>query len=358
MIPLPDAQPGDELMWSRNGEHVKLPRPLPAPPAKRKKHRSKPKEDRTRLHLLLTGVKELFEVGRLSHEAGYLKPNKRKLVDLIATKTGLGNAITFANDIFGQLEDYGYHVVLAPNGENFHRAEVDEHEVPRTNYGHNNLWSPWSCTVVYIGTVAIGLTTMEMSEEVEARYVNGEFIRDKDYIPPKRWRYASDNSWTTKKDFPTGRLRLQAYSPYPGTKWVKSWQEKESGDLSKKTNGIIKELEQAAIEIPDLVAEAERKFKLQQQEWEAQHEKWCREEEKRRAAEALKASREDLLRIIGRWAESNRIEQFFKDIELRAADLNDLEKCKIHERLKLARNLIGSADALDHFRGWRSPDER
>jgi len=232
--PLPDAQPGGELIWSKNGQHEIMPRQLPKPPTRMKKHGSKLKEVRTEPHPLIRGVKELFEMGRLSYECGYLKPNKRLLVDLVATKTGLGNAITFANDMFWQLEDCYYRVVLAPQREHYIRADVDEHEIQRTNYRHNNLWSPWRCTVVYIDTVAIGLTFMEMSEEVEARYVDGEFIREQDYVPPKRRRYASDNSWTTKKDFPTGRLRLQAYSPYPGTKWVKSWQEKEIGDLRKK----------------------------------------------------------------------------------------------------------------------------
>ena len=50
------------------------------------------------------------------------------------------------------------------------------------NRGYNNLWSPWRCTVVYIGTVAIGLTIIEMSEEVEVRYVNGKYIREQDYV--------------------------------------------------------------------------------------------------------------------------------------------------------------------------------
>lgn len=39
---------------------------------------------------------------------------------------------------------------------------------------------------MYIGTLAIGLTIIEMSEEVEVRYVNGKYIRESDYVPPKR----------------------------------------------------------------------------------------------------------------------------------------------------------------------------
>jgi hypothetical protein len=67
-------------------------------------------------------------------------------------------------------------------------------------------------TVVYIGTVAIGLTVIEMSEEAEARYVNGEYVRLTDYVPKRRGRYAHDHGWTSTHHFPTGRLCLQAYS--------------------------------------------------------------------------------------------------------------------------------------------------
>lgn len=355
--PLPEAQPGDELVWSRDGQHIRVPIQPPIPVRKRtSKFMINPSDQ----HPLVNGAKELFEAGRLSYDSEYLKPWKKLLVDLVVTKTGLDQALDFANNLFLNLEGHGHSIVIAPKGHDYRRAVVDEHEIPKANRGYdsNNLWYPFRYTVVHIGTVAIGLTIIEMSEEAEARYINGKYVREKDYIPPKRNGYSSDYSWTTTKSFPSGRLRLQAYSPYPRTKWVKCWEEKKSGDLSKRIKGIIKELKQAAIVIPELVAEAERKFKLQQQEWEAQQEIWRREKEERRAAEALKESREELLEIIDCWAESNRIEQFFKDVEQRAADLNDTKKCRIHERLKLARDLIGSVDALDHFIDWRSPEER
>ena len=197
-----------------------------------------------------------------------------------------------------------------------------------------------------------------MSEEVEVRYVNGTYIREQDCVPAKRGRYAFDHSWTTKKDFPTGRLCLQAYSPYPRTKWANHWRETKNHDLGSQIKGIVKELERAAVIIARLVEEGERQAELERQRWEAQQEQWRREEAERRAEKALKDSREDLLRIIDGWAESNRIEQFFLDAERRAANLSGNERLKILERLKRARELVGSVDALDHFMVWRSPDER
>ena len=89
--------------------------------------------------------------------------------------------------------------------ELLHRVTTDECEQPRKTRPYNNLWSPARCTVVYIGSVAIGLTILEMSEEVVARYINGEYIRESDYVPPKRNRYALDRmTWTTNKAFPSG----------------------------------------------------------------------------------------------------------------------------------------------------------
>ena len=117
-------------------------------------------------------------------------------------------------------------------------------------------------------------------------------------------------------------------------------------------------LERAAVIIARLAEEGERQAELERREWEAQREQWRREEAERRAERALKDSREDLLRIINGWAESNRIEQFFLDAERRAAALTDNERLKILERLKCARLLVGSTDTLDHFMTWRSPDER
>jgi len=355
--PLPDARPGDDIVWSRDGQHIKVAKLLPCPPSTFFQRRHKPPASRPSQHTLVNGAKAHFEAGRLSHEGDYLKPAKKLLIDLTVSKTSLDKALTFANHLFLLFEEYGHRVVIAPNGEYFHRAEVDEREVPMKNRGYNNLWSPWRCTVVYIGTVAIGLTIIEMSEEVEVRYVNGKYIREQDYSPPKR-RYAFDHSWTTQKAFPTGRLCLQAYSPYPRANWINRWQETKNRDLGGQIKAIIKELEREAVNIARLVEEGERQAEIERKQWEIQHEQWRKEEAERRAAEALKESRVELFQVIHGWAESNRIDQFFQDTERRAANLSDSERIKILERLKRARELTGSVDALDHFMTWRSPDER
>jgi hypothetical protein len=358
---LPDLQSGDQMTWSRGGQDGDVARPLPRPPSGPRKRRLKPKTERPSQHPLVYGVKGLFEKGRYKNETGYLRPDKQLLVDLIVTKQCLDKGLTFANQLFLSLEDRGYPVVLEPRGQNFYRAAVDEHEEPRKNRKDryfDRLWSPCRCTVVYVGTVAIGLTIIEMAEEVEVRYVDGAYIRERDYIPPKRSRYFHELTWTTEKDYPTARLCLQAYSPYPRAHWVKRWQETARRDLGSQIKAIIKELKGAAVVIARLVEEGERQAEIERKEWEAKQEIWRREEEERRAAKALKESREEILQIIERWGRATRIEQFFRDAEQRATGMGDDERLRLLERLKLARDMVGSIDALERFLAWKAPDER
>ncbi|WP_040729183.1 hypothetical protein [Thiocapsa marina] len=356
--PLPEPRPGDPLEWTRDGTPPERARSLPMPPdrtSRRKRAARSPLPDR---HPLVSGAKPLFEAGRLSWTGGYLKPVKRLLVDLAVTKTGLDKALAFANEFFLALEARDHRVVIAPNSEPFHRAEVDERENPAKGHHHNNLWSPIRCTVVYIGTVAIGLTIIEMSEETEVRYVNGEYIRLTEDAPKRRGRSAHNHGWTSTRDFPTGRLCLQVYSPYPRADWIQQWRETPARDLSARIPSIVRELEKATVEIARLVEEGQRQAELERQRWEAQREEWRREEEVRRAAKALKDSKEELLQIIEVWAAAKRLEEFFADAERRAQDLPSEQREGTTARLRRARGLIGSTDALERFDAWRAPEER
>ena len=138
---------------------------------------------------------------------------------------------------------------------------------------------------MYVGTVAFGLSIIEMSEEVEVRYVNGEFVRESEYLAPKRSRYAMDRTWTTTRDFPTGRLCLQAYSPYWRAKWVHQWRETIDRDLTSRIPAIVKELRRAVVDVARLIEEGARQAELERQQWEVQQAKWQREEAERKAAQ-------------------------------------------------------------------------
>ena len=340
------------------GKAPKRARSLPKPPDQKPRRKRAVRRQLSDRHPLVSGAKPLFEAGRLSWHGKYLKPAKKPLVDLAVTQTGLDKAIAFANELFLAFEARDHRVVIAPNSERFHRADVDERENPGKGHHHNNLLSPMRCTVVYIGTVAIGLTVIEMSEAAEARYVNGEYVSLTDFVPKRRSRYAQYYGWTSTHDFPTGRLCLQAYSPYPRANWTQKWRETPSRALSGRIPAIVRELEKATVEIARLVEEGERQAEIERQRWEAQREQWRREEEARRAAKALKDRKEELLQVIDTWAEAKRLEAFFADAERRAQDLPDEQRERTIERLRRARALVGSTDALERFDEWRAPEER
>lgn len=353
-----EPRPGDPLEWTRDGTLPKRARSLPKPPGPRLRKKRAARPPLPDQHPLVSAAKQLFEAGRLSWRTQYLKPTKRLLVDLAVTKTGLDHAIAFANQLFLALEARDHRVVIAPSSEQFHRADVDERENPEKGHHHSDLWSPMRCTVVYIGTVAIGLTVIEMSEKAEARYVNGEYVRLTDYVTKRRGRYVQDPSWTSTHDFPTGRLCLQAYSPYPRADWIQQWRGTSARDLSGRIPAIVRELEKATVEIARLVEEGERQAEIERKRREAEYERWRRAEEARRAAKALKDSKEELLQVIDAWAEAKRLEEFFADAERMAQDLPDEQREHTIERLRQARALIGSTDALERFGTWRAPEER
>ena len=159
-------------------------------------------------------------------------------------------------------------------------------------------------------------------------------------------------------DLPSGRLCIQAYSPYHRANWVRQWRETKVGDFPGKLSAIVKELKREAATIAQLVEEGERQAEIERQRWEAQQIVWRREEAERRRIKAEKDSREELSSIISAWAEAKRIEEFFADTERQAAGLRDDEKVMILERLKLAREMVGCTEALQWFGSWKAPDER
>lgn len=251
-------------------------------------------------------------------------------------------------------------MTYAPLDQHLHRPEVDERSVSgqqRYSYGR---WGPDPPTVVYVETVAIGLTFFELSEEVEVRYVDGKYVRVADLPPPAPRRRGSPPPalWTHKRDMPSGRLCLRASSPYPRASWEKRWRESKGSELSSKVPEIVRELETETATIVALVAEGERQAEIERRQWEAQKKKWRLEEAERLRVQNTKESREQLLAIIEAWGLANQIEGFFEDAERRAAGLDEGEREVIQERLRRARELVGGVDALQRFRAWKAPDER
>lgn len=361
--PLPEAQPGDQLSWSRDGELLSPPR-LRLVARLPNLRRSRLPHPATGVHGLIRNAKGHYDAGYKVEEGLHLRPHKRLMVDVTASSSGLDKALAFANDLFNTLERAGHRVLISAPSENFVRTRIDEHEhlakVQRrqASYDYNRLWSPQRPTVVYVGSVAFGLAIIEMSESVLLRYVNGKYIRESDYKPGKAASRYSDHSWTTTKDLPCGRLRLLVYAPYGGVSWSLLFQETESGGLKRQIPGIVKSIERSTEVLVEKVQEAEREAETRRQEWEAQREHWRQEEDRRRVAESIKASRDQLDHVIQEWTRVMSLEQFFKRVESQARDLPADRRREVLNRLELARDFAGTQDPMDFFRSWKTPTER
>jgi hypothetical protein len=359
---LPEARPGDPVVWSRTGELpapvVPKPRPSPSPRVPRLARRV------TGTHGLIRGAKEHFLASRKVDDDEHLKPYKKLLVDITVSRSGLDKALAFANDLFNALESVGHRVVIAPPDGWFRRERVQEKEDPPKKdprhdpYGYDRLWSPRRSTVAYVDSLAFGLAIVEMTESVAMRYVSGKYIRESDYMPPKASRRYVDHTWTTTRDLPSGRLRLVVYSPYGSVSWSTSFQETKARSLTTDIPQIIKAIENATATVAEKLREAERQAEVWRQERLAQEERRRQEEDRKREAQSIKDSRDQLEQVIQSWARVVSLEQFFQGIEDRAQTLPEVERQAILERLQLAREFVGTQDPLDFFRGWKTPLER
>lgn len=350
--PLPAAKLGDAVTWSRDGQTEFATRTTVEPKSTRSKRTA-----RISTHGLVREAHEHFKKVRDSRSS-YLKPYKKLTIDLIVSNDTLDRGLSITSQFYLLLEGLGHHVRIAPNNQHIHRAEVDERENTKPHRHYSDLWSPYRSTVVYIEDVMIGLTIFEISESIEVGYLNGEYIPIAQYLQHPKVKSKSVYTWTTTQDTPSGRLCIQAYSTHPGTKWLKQWRETVPGEFSKTLKSIVSELCNSVDEISQATQIAKQEAEERQRKWDVQREKDRIEAEERRCAKNLKDSQEELFSIIETWAEAKRIDEFFKDAQLRANDLLDSERQTINIKLTQARQLLGTLDALERFRQWRAPDER
>jgi hypothetical protein len=345
------------MHWSKEGERIAVPNPK-AP--SRRKSEKKVRIARHQVHGLIRGARSHFENGRPVDEGGYLKPYKKLLVDVTTSQAGLDNALDLANDLFNALESVGHRVVLAPADAQLGRDRIEEREVatkPRDHWQYSGLWSPHRPTVVYVGTVAIGISIVEMSENVTLQYLNGKYIRESEYVP-SRGRYSVDHSWTTARDLPSGRMRIVAYSPYHRVNCSTQWQEAKSASLRGQIRTIVESVEVMAPELVAKLEEADRQAATRHQQWLAEEERRRREEDRKRVEVSIADSKVELRQVIERWSDVMSIERLLAGVEQRANDLSESDRRHVIERLALARSFLGNQDPLDFFRGRKTPEER
>lgn len=355
--PLPPAQVGDETEWVRWSGDRREARPVSSQPSRR---RSRPRSNPDVLgseHPILVGIREHFEKVRVT-ESGFLRPAKQLMADIFVSSQTLERAVKLANELYMLLEGKGHRVVIAPRDVHYSRRHVDHREGGGRDLMPGETWSPGRPTIAFIRGVAFGLTIFEVSEEVEMKYINGKYVPLSEIPVPKRRPRYEDYSWTAKRERPSGRLSIQAYSPYNLAAWSQRWDEKAPGELESRLPALVRALEQQVPTIKALVEEGAREAERRQKEWEAQQRKWRREEIARREAAALKESREEFLVAVDRWARAMNLEAFFTEARKQASAAGADADSALQSRLERARQLFGGTNPLEHLRSWRTPEER
>jgi hypothetical protein len=299
----------------------------------------------------------------------YLKPSKRLLADIYATKKSLPRVIEAASQLYIHLEDKGFRVGFCPAGVYFHRpglAYCEGRTADQTSYYGLNPARP---TLVYIGTMPIGLTVFEQSEEVEAQQRGGKWIRVSDIpLPTGRQRRYEPTHYTSTHEFKTGRIALRAYSPYKAVPWERTWVEAEEGGFQAMLDQIAGSLKAQASRLVPLVREAEEKERIEYERLKAEHEAWQRrraiEEERERLAKIERArlkatqdSKDELMDLMKRWDQAKRVQAFLAEVERLVEEAPLEEQAMLWERLEQARDFLGSIDLPALFKQWRTPAE-
>jgi hypothetical protein len=333
---LPNYRVGDPTMWIRSSTSSRHTDVMPIPPAARSE--IPPMRRSHGLFGFLSESKEILLKARKADSSDYLKPRINRVVDVLTKPEHLDDAIGLASKFFSRLEDYGYRVVIASKEQDFRPCTVETEEIivkrPNNLYYYPP-WRPVLCTVAYLGTVAIGISIVEMTEKQKAT-----------------------GYYSYETSVASGRFRIYGYSPYLRTDLVKYWQDTKELRLLKRFDEIIAEFEKMANLIPSLILEGEKKAEEERIRQEAERLERHRKREIELRAQANEESRTDLDRIIKEWGELKSRQAFIEELSHAIRDENPETRTALMERLEVAKTMLKTESAIDIIKSWKTPDER
>ncbi|HFW4799521.1 hypothetical protein PGN93_18810 [Klebsiella aerogenes] len=309
-------------------------------------------------YALIDDLKTYLPVSSVTKD-GYYKPTKKKLLDLNVSETGFDSAIDFLSRFFAALGKQGYWVRLAESGEGLHCQDIDITEDPKEgSFRCDSLWRPCSASIICVGDMLFAFSLAEMTEYVPAKEVNGRYIRDETMIRWMRGTHEKPFRYVIRHTLPTGRFLLQLYSPYSSTNWQTEFRQTKQCGLVSQIPKMISAMCDAVPLIKKQQEEARVKAEERRIQWELDEKRYREKERIRREKEAYNASLAELKSIMVQWAEDKRIEQFFREVELDVASLDELQKIQIMKRLQLARKFLSEHKAVDLLQKWKTPQER
>lgn len=282
-LPAPTAT--DQLEWTPG---IAL-NPTPRPPRVRRARRASvahteasPNIVDHHEHRMLAGVRAILQASK--EAGGYLKPTKRLMVDVLTSKKCIDHILRTASVLFAELDRNSYTVGFVGGGHEMPRPEIDEREGSKDSsyrYRYPTPWRPDRTTVAHFGAVSVGLTLVEMSEEIEVAHVKGEYLPVSEVREMKGGSRILAGTWTSKHYWPTGRLRLIAYVSNNGLTWQRSWRESSTQSLVQSISKIIGEIKIEIPAIKALIVEAKERQRIANEKWQADHLRWQEEEAQR-----------------------------------------------------------------------------
>lgn len=309
-------------------------------------------------YALINDLKTYLPVSPVT-EDGYYKPAKKKLLDLNVSDTGFDNSIEFLSRFIEALGKKGYRVTLDAPGEKLHRTDIDiKEDLKGGGYRWNNLWRPYTPSIVCVGDMYFGFNLAEMTEYVPAKKVKNRYIRDEQMGRWIRGKNSEPLIHVSKHTLPTGRFLLQLYSPYSSAEWLVQFRQTKQCGLISQIPKMISAMQEAVPLISKQLEEA----RIKAEEWCVQRERelaiYHEKERIGREEEAFRASRAELKSIMVQWTEDKRLEQFFHEAESDTATLDVEQKVQVMERLQLARQFLSEDTVIERLLKWKTPQER
>lgn len=306
-------------------------------------------------HRIMRDVQTYLLASRYKTREGYLKPSKRNMPYIFVTPECVDKAIDFANALFHALEKKRFIVELRDwQYAGIRSGDYDIFEDDKKQRNYSDRWSPAKLTYTEIDDIPFGIVIYEMLSEENATYIDGTYYRDSDLTAALIKKMSRHYTWTTTHYFPTGRLCLLVYS-YDG--WMHKWKETRKDTLENQIPRAIKFLKSS---VPELLLVEERlrlEAEQRDREWEALKQKWADEKEQKIVADSIARSTAHIQEIIDAWDKASKLNGFFSDVERQICKGDGLRKEQLLERVRLAKELIGSVDPMEHLANWKTPNE-
>ncbi|EPZ8126481.1 hypothetical protein ACXV6R_004415 [Yersinia enterocolitica] len=307
---------------------------------------------------LINDLKTYLPVSPVT-EDGYYKPAKKKLLDLNVSDTGFEHAIEFLSRFIEALGKKGYRVMLDTPGEKLHRTEINiKEDLKAGGYRWENLWRPYTPSIICVGDMYFAFNLAEMTEYVPAKKVKNRYIRDEQMGRWIRGKNSESLIHVSKHTLPTGRFLLQLYSPYSSAEWLVQFRQTKQCGLISQIPKMISAMQEAVPLISKQLEEARIKAEERRVQRERELAIYLEKERIGREQEAYRASRAELKSIMVQWAEDKRLEQFFHEAESDTATLDVEQKVQVMERLQLARQFLSEDTAIERLLKWKTPQER